>query len=42
VNGQIYVDIQQMRIGRLNVPAAIIKRNNANLVTFMQNRSCPK
>jgi len=37
VNGQIYVDIQQMRIGRLNVPAAIIKRNNANLVTFMQN-----
>jgi hypothetical protein len=37
VNGQIYVDIQQMRVGRLNVPAGIIKSNEGNLVNFMQN-----
>jgi len=37
VNGQINLDIQQMKVGNLSVPASIIQDNQGSLISFMQN-----
>jgi hypothetical protein len=37
VNGQINLDVQQMKVGNLSVPASIIQDNEGSLISFMQN-----
>jgi hypothetical protein len=37
VNGQINLDVQQMKVGNLSVPASIIQDNEGSLISLMQN-----
>jgi hypothetical protein len=36
VNGQINLDVQQMKVGNLSVPSGIIQDNEGSLISFMQ------